>query len=73
MFIHFDLQLKGMEIFPNWRCNCIDVLVDGPICVTVARYLCWFNVKTKYKQDLIVFEWFKYLALRKSVQDGGDV
>ena len=41
------------------------------------RYLCWFNVKTKYEQDSVVFEWFKYLALRKSdgnvQKDGGDV
>ena len=47
MLIHFDLQLKGMGSCPNRRCNCVDVLANGPIPATVARYLCWFNVKTK--------------------------
>ena len=34
--------------------------------MTIARYLCWLDGKTKYDQDSIVFEWYKYLALRKS-------
>ena len=34
---------------------------------SVVKYLCWFNAKTKYEQDSIVFEWFKYsLYFRKS-------
>ena len=51
MFIYFDLQLKGMGYCPNQRCkcNCADVLANWPIR---------FNVKTKYEQDSIVFEWF---------------
>ena len=77
MYIHFDLQLKDMGSCPNRRCNCVVFLVDGNIRATIVRYLCWFNVKTKYEQDWIVFEWFKYLALRKSdgnvQKDGGDV
>jgi hypothetical protein len=64
LYIHFDEQLKNIRSCPNRRCTCVDVLADGDIRAPVVRYLCWFNVKTKYKQDSIVFEWFKYSALR---------
>ena len=66
IYTRFDLQLKGMARCPNQRCKCVYVLADGDISLSIARYLCWFIVKTKYKQDLILFEWYKYSALRKS-------
>ena len=65
MFI-FDLQLKGMGCCPNQRCSCLEIVAGEYFRETVARYLCWFDGKTKYDQDLIVFEWYKYSALRKS-------
>ena len=33
--------------------------------MSVVMYLCWFNGKTKYEQDAIVFEWFKYASMKK--------
>ena len=66
LYVHFDNHLKEMGSCPNQRCKCVDVLADGAIRATVARYLCWFAGKTKYEQDSIVFEWFKYSALRRS-------
>jgi len=66
IFMYFDDQLKGIESCPNRRCNCVNILVNWPIRATFVRYLCWFNTKTNYKQNSIVFEWFKYAALRKA-------
>ncbi len=28
--------------------------------------LCWFNRKTKYKKDALVFEWFKYAGMKRT-------
>ena len=69
LYVHFDNHLKGMGSCPNQRCQCLDVLADGDIRASVARYLCWFERKSKYDQDSIVFEWFKYSALRKSADN----
>ena len=57
---YFDLHLKGMKECTNKTCNCVGILADGDIHLYIARYLCWFNGKTKYEQDSIAFEWFKY-------------
>jgi len=29
-------------------------------------YFCWFNRKTKYEQDTLVFEWFKYAGMKRT-------
>ena len=64
---YFDCQLRGVHECPNLGCNCIAILGDTDMRVLVVKYLCWFNAKTKYEQDLIVFEWFKYSShLKKS-------
>jgi hypothetical protein len=65
---YFDSQLRGVGRCPNLRCNCLAIIVDvDDVRDSVVKYLCWFNAKTKYEQDLIVFEWFKYsLYFRKS-------
>jgi hypothetical protein len=64
---YFDCQLRGVHECPNLGCNCIAILGDTDMRVLVVKYLCWFNAKTKYEQDSIVFEWFKYSShLKKS-------
>jgi len=65
---YFYLQLKGMRKCPNKNCNCVAILADEDIRAPVVRYLCWLDVKTKYEQDSIAFEWIKYSGhLKKSV------
>ncbi len=62
---YFDSHLRGVGEFPNPSCNCIAIIDDRDVHDSVVRYLCWFNAKTKYEQDSIVFEWFKYLSYLK--------
>ena len=38
--------MSQSDIYP-----CVDVLANGDIRTPVVRYLCWFNMKTKYEQD----------------------
>ena len=61
----FDSQLRGVGECPNPSCNCIAIIADRDVRDSVVRYLCWFNAKTKYEQDSIVFEWFKYSSYLK--------
>ena len=63
---YFDFHLRGAGECPNPSCNCIAIIADSrDVRDSVVRYLCWFNVKTMYEQDSIVFEWFKYLSYLK--------
>jgi len=63
---YFDSHLRGVGECPNPSCNCVTILVDRDSRDSVVRYLCWFNAKTKYEQDSIVFKWLKYsLYLKK--------
>ena len=59
----FDSQLRGVGECPNPSCNCVAIIADRDdvrVCMLV-------QCKTKYEQDLIVFEWLKYSSyLRKS-------
>jgi hypothetical protein len=62
---YFDSQLRGVGECPNLSCNCVAIIADRDVRDSVVRYLCWFNAKTKYEQDSIVFEWFKYSSYLK--------
>jgi hypothetical protein len=57
---YFDSHLRGVGECPNPSCNCVAIIADRDVRDSVVRYLCWFNAKTKYEQDSIVFEWFKH-------------
>jgi hypothetical protein len=65
LYAYFKSQLRGLGECPNLGCNCLAILVDGDAHNSVNRYLRWFNAKTKYEQDSIVFEWYKYLSYLK--------
>jgi len=62
---YFDSHLRGVGECPNPSCNCVAIIADRDVSDSVVRYLCWFNAKTKYEQDSIVFEWFKYSSYLK--------
>ena len=51
---------------PNRGCNCLAILSDGGVSASVVMYLCWFNRKTKYEQDTLIFEWFKYAGMKRT-------
>ena len=63
LFIYFFNRLAGETECKNRNCSCLLILVDEFARKAVARYLVMFKCKTKYEQDSIVLEWFRYLTL----------
>jgi hypothetical protein len=47
---------------PNKGCDCLAILADAKAHASIVNFLCWFEKKLKHEQDLIVFDWFKYLS-----------
>jgi hypothetical protein len=68
LFAHLESQLRGGVECPNKRCNCLAIMDDANARAFVMKYLCWFFRKSKYKQDSILFEWFKYSSYLKKGQ-----
>jgi len=54
---------KGIACLPSCgttSCDCLDILSDVNVWECVAQYLLQFVRKSKYGQDSIVLEWYKY-------------
>ena len=66
-----ELQKKGASDCENRKCFCLDILSDGQVRSAVARYLSWFwRRPSKYKRDMIIFEWYKYSSFVKKDRQG---
>ena len=62
---HFDDRLRGETQCPNKNCGCLAVLYDPIARALVIKYLVWFERRSKYNQDSIIFEWLKYSTFIK--------
>ncbi len=51
LFIYFGNRLAGQTKCKNKDCNCLILLADKLPHKAVARYLVWFEGKTKYDQE----------------------
>ena len=54
---------EGIACLPSCgttSCDCLDILADVNVRECVAQYLLQFVRKSKYDQDSIVLEWYKY-------------
>ena len=54
---------KGIACLPSCgttSCDCLDILSDVNVRECVAQYLLQFVRKSKYDQDSIILEWYKY-------------
>ncbi len=65
---YFDTQLRGGIKCPNRACDCLAILDDANARACIAKYLIWFEQKTKYKQDSIGLEWYKCSSYLKKGQ-----
>ncbi len=65
LFEYFNTRLEETTEFPNKQCTCLAILGDASAHASVAKYLTWFKQRNKYKQDSIVFEWFRYSSFLK--------
>jgi hypothetical protein len=66
LYTYFVNRLLGM-ICPNKNCDCLAILQSGNVQSSVAMYLSWFERRSQYEQNSIVFEWWRYvLILRPS-------
>jgi hypothetical protein len=54
---------EGISCLPSCgttSCDCLDILLDVNVRECVAQYLLQFVKKSKYDQDSIILEWYKY-------------
>ncbi len=65
---YFDSQLKGVGDCPNQGCDCVAILADENVRECIVKYLCWFEGKSAYDQQSIVFEWYKYTSYLKKAK-----
>jgi hypothetical protein len=59
---------KGTAYLPSCgttSCDCLDILSDVNVRECVAQYLLQFVRKSKYDQDSIILEWYKYANAAK--------
>ncbi len=61
-----EAEAEEAEMGEAWQCVCLAILFNVGVCASVFMYLCWFNGKTKYEQDTLVFEWFKYTSMKRT-------
>jgi hypothetical protein len=66
LFEYFNTRLEETTQCANKRCTCLAILGDASARASVAKYLTWFEQRNKYKQDSIVFEWFRYSSFLKT-------
>jgi hypothetical protein len=60
---YFISCLEGSETAlecVNMAWNCLSILNDKNVWQAVANYLVWFERKSKFKQDVVVMEWYRY-------------
>ncbi len=65
LFGYFNTRLEERAQCPNKWCTCLAILGDENARSSIVKYLTWFKQRNKYKQDLIVFEWFRYSSFLK--------
>ena len=47
----------------NTGCDCLSILDDKNVQQAVVNYFIWFKRKSKFKQDSVVMEWYRYACL----------
>ena len=60
LFVYYQNSLEEKTSCPNPSCNCLEVLNSIDVRVPVAKYLVWFERKSKYEQDCTIMDWYKY-------------
>jgi len=63
---YFDEHLTSLTGCGNKTCSCLVGLFTSPQNYgPVSQYLVWFERKTKYDQDSIIAEWYKYASANR--------
>ena len=60
LLIYFQEWLEGKKECMNNLCTCLSILKNPCAASSVAQYLVWFDKKSKYDQDTLILEWYKY-------------
>ena len=58
--IHFEMRLGSILTCTSAGCCCLDILRDPIVRTSIAKYLVWYERKTKYDQDSIILQWIMY-------------
>jgi hypothetical protein len=60
------LEECGFNLCGNINCTCLAILLDDKeVRMSVAHYYITFAMKTKYEQDSIILDWYKYSQAAK--------
>ncbi len=62
LFEYFQTSLKNLTVCGNTKCNCLNVFQSRMACSLAADYLVWFEHLSKFEQDCILAEWYKYAS-----------
>ena len=65
LFAYFFSQLATMSCL-NIKCGCLEIVTTLKARSAIAKYLTWFERRTKHEQDSIVFEWCRYVLHLKT-------
>jgi hypothetical protein len=66
LFAYFFSQSATM-ICPNVKCGCLEIVTTlNARSAIIAKYLTWFERRSKHEQDSIVFEWCCYVLHLKA-------
>jgi len=60
---YFNARLEGTDMAmecANMACDCLSILDDKNVRQAVATYLVWFERKSKFEQDSVLMEWYRY-------------
>ena len=67
LLIYFQEWLEGKKECMNNLCTCLSILKNPSAASVVAQYLVWFDKKSKYDQDTLILEWYKYAQTNNDV------
>ncbi len=65
LFCYFDDRLQGKDkemVCPGKGCDCLTILKNACVREAIARYLVWYERKSKYDQTLLLMEWYRYAS-----------
>ena len=60
---YFNARLEGTDMAmecANMACDCLSILDDKNVRQAVATFLVWFKRKSKFEQDSVLMEWYRY-------------
>ena len=62
LYHYFQSSLVNLTACENVKCDCLRALNTPQTCSAVAHFLVWFERKSKFDQDCMLSDWYKYAS-----------